>query len=106
MSIGFKLLNVSEIMKKVIAEVIGPNPPCYRCTTLKENVEAAAKTLRAEGIEVEVKKLDIISREVIRKYGLLLSPALAVNGVVTTMGWIPDKGIIEEILREAAAKQA
>jgi len=37
---------------------------------------------------------------------LLLSPVLAVNGVVITMGWIPDKEIIEEILREMATKQA
>jgi len=89
-------------MKKVIAEVIGPNPPCYRCTAVKENVEAVAKKLRAEGIEVEVKRMDIISKEVIRKYGLLLSPVLAVNGVVKTMGWIPDKRDVETILREAA----
>ena len=89
-------------MKKVIAEVIGPNPPCYRCMAVKENVDAVARKLRAEGIEVEVKRLDIISREVLRKYGLLLSPVLAVNGVVKTMGWIPDKGDVETILREAA----
>ncbi len=88
-------------MKKVIAEVIGPNPPCYRCIAMKKNVEAAARKLRAEGIEVEVKKLDIMSMEVLRKYGLLLSPALAVNGVVKTMGWIPGKGDVETILAEA-----
>ena len=93
-------------MKKVIAEVIGPNPPCYRCIAVKENVDAVAQKLRAEGMEVEVKRLDILSREVLRRYGLLLSPVLAVNGVVITMGWIPDKEIIEEILREAATKQA
>ena len=93
-------------MKKVVAEVIGPNPPCYRCIAVKENVDAVARKLRAEGMEVEVKRLDIISREVLRRYGLLLSPVLAVNGVVITMGWIPDKEIIEEILREMATKQA
>ncbi len=54
-------------MKKVIAEVIGPNPPCYRCIAVKKNVEAVAKKLRTEGIEVEVKRLDIMSREVLRK---------------------------------------
>jgi len=89
-------------MKKVVAEVLGPNPPCYRCIALKDNVDAVARKLRAEGMEVEVKRLDIISREVLRKYGLLLSPVLAVNEVVVTMGWIPDKEIVEEILREAA----
>jgi len=92
-------------MKKVVAEVLGPDPPCYRCIAVKENVDAVARKLRAEGIEVEVKRLDILSREVLRKYGLLLSPVLAVNGVVITMGWIPDKEIIEEMLREAATKQ-
>jgi len=89
-------------MKKMVAEVIGPNPPCYRCIALKENVDVVARKLRAEGMEVEVKRLDIISREVLRKYGLLLSPVLAVNGTVVTMGWIPDKGTVETILREAA----
>jgi len=89
-------------MKKVVAEVLGPNPPCYRCIALKDNVDAVARKLRAEGMEVDVKRLDIISREVLRKYGLLLSPVLAVNEVVVTMGWIPDKEIVEEILREAA----
>ncbi len=89
-------------MKKVVAEVIGPNPPCYRCIAVKENVEAVAPKLRAEGIEVQIKRLDIMSREVLRKYGLLLSPALVVNGVVKTMGWIPDKEDVETILREAA----
>ncbi|MBS7651667.1 MAG: thioredoxin family protein [Candidatus Bathyarchaeia archaeon] len=93
-------------MKKVVAEVLGPNPPCYRCMELKKNVEAAAKRLVAEGIEVEVKRLDIISREAIRRYGLLLSPALTVNGVVVTMGWIPDEEVVEEILREAADKRS
>lgn len=47
-----------------------------------------------------------MSREVLRKYGLLLSPALAVNGVVLTMGWIPDEQIVKEILMEATKQQA
>ncbi len=93
-------------MKKIVAEVLGPNPPCYTCILLKKNVEAAAKRLKADGIEVEVKRLDIISREAIRKYGLLLSPALTVNGVVVSMGWVPDDDVVEDILREAASKQS
>lgn len=93
-------------MKKVVAEVIGPNPPCYRCIALKEHVEAAARKLKDEGIEVEMTRSDIMSREVLRKYGLLLSPALAVNGVVLTMGWIPDEKVVKEILIEAAKQGA
>lgn len=55
---------------------------------MKGNVEVVARKLRAEGMEIEVNRLDIASRERarIRKYGLLLSPGLALNGVVQTMG--------------------
>jgi len=88
-------------LKRVVAEVIGPNPPCQRCISLKANVEVAAEVLKAEGIEVEIKRLDIMSKEVLSKYGLLLSPALAVNGTVKTMGWVPDNATIEKILKES-----
>jgi len=88
-------------VEKLIAEVIGPNPPCYRCTELKQIVEKVALKLKGEGIEVEIKKSDIMSREILGKYGLILSPALAVNGVLKTTGWIPDKLAVETILRES-----
>ncbi len=88
-------------MKKLVAEVIGPNPPCHRCTELKRIVEKVALKLKGEGIEVEIKKADIMSREILGKYGLILSPALAVNGVLKTTGWIPDELAVETILRES-----
>jgi NAD-dependent dihydropyrimidine dehydrogenase PreA subunit len=42
-------------MKKVIVEVMGPNPPCHRCTAVKKNVEAAARKLSSDGLKVVVK---------------------------------------------------
>jgi len=88
-------------VKKINAEVFGPDPPCVRCTAVKQNVEAVAKKLAAEGIEVEVKRRNIISEEVIQRYGILLSPALAVNGIVKIMGKVPDVAVVERLLREA-----
>lgn len=81
-------------------EVIGVNPPCPRCRQTEENAKKAAERLKAEGFEVEVIKLDITAKETISKYGVLMSPALAVNGVVKIMGKVPDVGVIERILRK------
>ena len=87
-------------MSVLKVEVIGVNPPCYRCKQTEENARKAAAKLNGEGFEVEVSKLDIIAKETISKYGLVMSPAIAVNGVVKIMGKVPDAGVIERILRK------
>lgn len=80
-------------------EVIGVVPPCSRCKKTEENVRKAAAKLSESGFKVEVTKLDVTSRETISRYGLVISPAIAVNGVLKTMGRIPEPGFIERILR-------
>jgi hypothetical protein len=87
-----------EVIK---VEVIGVNPPCPRCNKTEENARAAASRLIKEGVKVEVSKLDITAKETIAKFGVLMSPAVAVNGVVKIMGKLPDVGVIERLLREA-----
>ena len=82
-------------------EVMGVNPPCPRCKKTEENARKAATRLTEVGVKVEVSKLDISAKETISKYGVLLSPAIAVNGVVKIMGKVPDIGVIERLLREA-----
>ncbi len=82
--------------KKIVVEVIGVDPPCKRCVATQKNAEQAVSQLRAEGIDATVKKLNIASKEVISKYGVILSPALAVNGQVRTAGRIPN---LDEIMR-------
>jgi hypothetical protein len=47
-------------------------------------------------------KLDIISKDVISRYGAIMSPALALNGKLKIMGRVPDAKEIEALLREAA----
>lgn len=93
-------LRVSK-MKDLKVEVIGVSPPCPRCRKTEENTRKAASKLINEGVEVGVTKLDITAKETISKYGVLMSPAIAINGVVKIMGKVPDVGVIERLLREA-----
>ena len=88
-------------MRDVKVEVIGVSPPCPRCKKTEENAKEAASKLVKEGVKVEVLKLNITAKETISKYGVLMSPAIAVNGVVKIMGKVPDIGVIERLLREA-----
>ncbi len=64
-------------------EVIGLDPPCRKCTELLENVKAA---VAQAGVEARVAKKWTLSEEIRDKYGLLLSPALAIEGVVVAQG--------------------
>ncbi len=63
--------------------MIGLEPPCKKCTELVEN---AKKAVSEVGIEAEVVKLWVLSKEVRKKYGLLLSPALVIAGMVVAQG--------------------
>jgi hypothetical protein len=71
-------------------EVIGLEPPCNKCNDLLENTQ---KAVRDSGIEAEMVKRWTLSEEILEKYGLLLSPALVIEGVVVTQGKIykPDR---------------
>jgi len=89
-------------VKEVKVEVIGVDPPCMRCQSARKAVEKAAEKLRAEGINVKIEKANVMSREVIGKYGVLVSPAIAINGTVKIMGRVPSEDEIESLLREAA----
>ncbi len=64
-------------------DVIGLAPPCSKCNELLEN---SKKAVQETGIEAEVVKKWTLSEEIRDKYGLLLSPALAIEGVVVAQG--------------------
>lgn len=88
--------------KEIYVEVIGVNPPCKKCDATWKNVEKAASTLKSEGVKVTMKKLDIMSEDVISRYGVIMSPALALNGAVKLMGRVPEVKEVETLLRETA----
>ncbi|MEM3459234.1 MAG: thioredoxin family protein [Candidatus Bathyarchaeia archaeon] len=89
-------------MKEVKVEVIGPEPPCMRCQAAKKVVEKAAEKLKQSEIKVEIKKANIMSKEIVGKYGVLVSPAIAINNTVKIMGRIPKEDEIEKLIRETA----
>ncbi|MFO7685416.1 MAG: thioredoxin family protein [Desulfobacterales bacterium] len=67
----------------IIIEVIGLDPPCEKCNELLNNAKQA---VRVAGIEARVEKKWTLSPEILERYGLLLSPALVLDGVVIAQG--------------------
>lgn len=76
-------------MKKL--QVLGTG--CPKCKKLAENTEAAAKEL---GLEYSLEKVTDINE--IMKFGVMMTPALAVDGVVKVVGKVPDVGAIKPLL--------
>jgi glutaredoxin len=88
-------------MANVKIVVFGPDPPCVRCKAAKKNAEAVAEKLKKEGIRVSVGRAYIMAKETVQKYGVLVSPALAINGIVKFMGRIPSPDEIEKEIHKA-----
>lgn len=77
-------------MKKL--QILGTG--CPKCKKLAENAEAAAKSL---GIEYSLDKVTEISE--IMKFGVMMTPALAVDGQVKVVGKVPDEAAIKAMLK-------
>jgi len=76
-------------MKKI--KILGTG--CPKCKALTENVEAAAKNLR---IEYEIEKVTDINE--ITKFGVMMTPALVVDGEVKVVGKVPTPAEIAKML--------
>lgn len=79
----------------MIVEVFGPEPPCARCTRTQDIVKQAVKELQ---LNCEVEKIDAYSKSTIAKYGLVLTPAVAIDGKVFIAGRIPSVDEVKRIL--------
>jgi small redox-active disulfide protein 2 len=67
---------------------------CPKCKTLGENAETAARQL---GIEYQLVKVTQIND--IMKYGVMITPALAVDGQVKSVGKVLSPEEIQSILK-------
>ena len=76
-------------MKKI--QILGTG--CPKCKKLAENAEAAAKEL---GIECEIQKVTDINE--IMKFGVMMTPGLAVDGEVKVVGKVVEVSDIKEML--------
>jgi small redox-active disulfide protein 2 len=77
-------------MKKI--QILGTG--CPKCNQLAERAKDAVKEL---GIEAEVVKVQDI--KTITNYGVLITPALVVDGVVKVAGKVPKTDQIKEWIK-------
>jgi small redox-active disulfide protein 2 len=66
---------------------------CPKCKKLAENAEAAAK---ASGIEYQIEKVTDIKK--ITDFGVMMTPALAVNGKVLAVGKVLSPDEIKKLI--------
>ena len=76
-------------MKKI--QILGTG--CPKCKKLAENAEAAAKDL---GIEYSLEKVTQINE--IMKFGVMMTPALVVDGKVKIVGKVPSPDDIKKLI--------
>ncbi|MGE4528125.1 MAG: MTH895/ArsE family thioredoxin-like protein [Rhodospirillaceae bacterium] len=67
---------------------------CAKCHQLAQHAEAAAAEL---GLAFEMEKVTDMARYA--EYGVAITPALAVDGVVKTMGKVPSVAEIKALLK-------
>jgi small redox-active disulfide protein 2 len=70
-------------------EILGTG--CSKCNKTKEVVE---KVLKNTGVKAEVVKVEDI--ETILKYGVMITPAVVIDGDVKIVGKVPDEKEIKK----------
>jgi len=78
--------------------VIGPG--CAKCKTLAQSTEQAVKEL---GVPAEINKVTDLRQ--IMALGVMMTPALAVNGTIKVTGKVPSVAELKGILSQAAAAE-
>ena len=76
-------------MKKI--KILGTG--CPKCKKLTENAEAAAKELE---LEFKIEKVADINE--MMKFGVMMTPALVVDGEVKVVGKVPSTDEIKQML--------
>jgi len=67
---------------------------CPKCKKLAENAEAAAKEI---GLDCEIEKITEINE--ILKFGVMMTPGLAVDGTVKSVGKVPPVEELKTLLK-------
>lgn len=76
-------------MRKI--QILGTG--CPKCTKLTENAQEAVRTL---GLDCEIEKVSKINE--IMKFGVMMTPALVVDGQVKVVGKVPSPDEIKQML--------
>lgn len=78
-------------MKKI--QILGTG--CPKCQKLTENAKAAADQL---GLDYEIQKVTDLAE--ITRFGVMMTPALAVDGQVKSAGKVLDANEIKQLIQE------
>lgn len=78
-------------------EVLGTG--CAKCKRLEQNVQKAVKELDLKAEIVKVESLDEIMNR-----GIMMTPALFIDGEAKVVGRVPNVDQIKELLKEASRK--
>ena len=81
--------------KSGFLEVVILGPGCYSCNKLEQDVMAV---LSESGIQAALNHIS--DPKLIAQYGIIITPALIVNGKVKSKGNIPPKSMIRKWLEE------
>ena len=84
-------------MSKMKIQILGTG--CPKCKKMAELTDAAAKQL---GLDVEIEKVTDIMK--ILDFGVMSTPALAVDGKVLAAGNVPSPEQVKRLLQQAAKK--
>ncbi len=79
-------------------EILGPG--CSRCKTLAANTESAAKKL---GLDFQLTKVTEIDK--IIGYGVMMTPALVIDGKVELSGKVPNEAELTSILTTVLSRE-
>ena len=74
-----------------LIQVLGPG--CPKCAKLKQNAELAVEE---SGVEATVEKISDIN--VITGFGVMMTPALVIDGEVKIVGKVPSPEDIKKLL--------
>ncbi len=79
----------NKVMKKI--QILGTG--CPKCKQLAKKAEAVAKEL---GLEFEIEKVTELNE--IMKFGVMMTPAMVVDGEVKAVGKVPSDDELKKIL--------
>ena len=90
-------------MNKVLVEVLGTVPPCSRCNLTFKTVEKAVSEMNRQDLEIQVEKRNCSDRETIRRFGIIVPPAVSINSVIRIAGRIPNESEVKTLIEKAVS---
>ena len=84
----------SDKQEKKVKRIQVLGPGCAKCAKLKENADQA---VQQSGVEATVEKVEDINE--ITAFGVMMTPALAIDGQVKVVGKVPSAEEIVGLLR-------